>query len=49
MTKMDEYGTKYVEMDIEFWECIEDEICRLIMQTHWRKFVLNMNELFIQT
>ena len=34
-------------MDKDFFIDVEDQICRLINQTHWRKFQQNMNELFL--
>lgn len=38
--------TKFV-IDENLFIDVEDEICRLINQTHWRKFKRNMNELFL--
>ena len=45
-SKCIENKTKFM-MDDELFIDIEDQVCRLINQTHWRKFVSNMNELFL--
>lgn len=36
---------KCPEIDMEFFIDIEDQVCRLILQTHWNKFIQYMNQL----
>ena len=38
---------KDFSMNINFFMEIEDEICRLIMQSHWKRFKTQMHHFYV--
>lgn len=43
--EMDKYET--IEMGMDFFIDVEDQICRLIGQTHWKKFQAHISHLYL--